>query len=107
VENCKPPGLLAPIVYIDLFDCEETEAQQRLLSAVTDGRMKPAQRPDFQEKIQSGSFQPCSISGTAENTSPTLSLISPSVPVLTPWQQRQLEERRDVLLSEWSFVVRR
>ena len=104
VENCKPPGLLAPIVYIDLFDCEETEAQQRLLSAVTDGRMKPAQRPRFPGKDPERVVpNHVPFPGTAENTSPTLSLISPSVPVLTPWQQRQLEERRDVLLSEWEL----
>jgi len=51
VEECHPPGLLAQIVYVDIFDCEETEAQQRLLAAVQDGRMKPDQRPRFPGKV--------------------------------------------------------
>lgn len=102
VENCKPPGLLAPIVYSDLFDCEETEAQQRLLSAVTDGRMKPAQRPRFPgkgpERVVPNHVP---FPGTAENASHIHSPTSPSATGLTPWQQRQLEGRRDALLPEW------
>ena len=51
VEDCNPPGLLRQIVYIDVFNCDETEAQQRLLSAVKDGRMKPEQKPRFPGKV--------------------------------------------------------
>lgn len=47
IEKCSPPGLLAQIIYVDIFDCAEGEAQQRLLAGVGDGRMKPAQRPQF------------------------------------------------------------
>ncbi|PSB23786.1 toll/interleukin-1 receptor domain-containing protein [Stenomitos frigidus] len=50
VENCQPPGLLGQIVYVDVFNCDEVEAQQRLLAAVKDGRMKPDQRPSFPGK---------------------------------------------------------
>lgn len=47
IQDCSPPGLLAQIVYVDIFDCAEVEAQQRLLAGVRDERMKPAQRPQF------------------------------------------------------------
>jgi hypothetical protein len=50
VEECSPPGLLRQIVYVDVFDCDEAEAQQRLLATVRDGRMKPDQRPQFPGK---------------------------------------------------------
>ncbi|KAM3090819.1 toll/interleukin-1 receptor domain-containing protein [Phormidesmis sp. 146-35] len=51
VEDCNPPGILRQIVHIDIFDCNEAEAKQRLLSAVEDGRMKPPQSPRFPGKI--------------------------------------------------------
>ncbi len=50
VEECHPPGLLAQIVYVDIFDCEEAGAKERLLSAIAEGRMKPTQRPRFPGK---------------------------------------------------------
>ncbi|MBW4520907.1 MAG: TIR domain-containing protein [Scytolyngbya sp. HA4215-MV1] len=51
VENCQLNGLLAQIVYLDVFDCEETEAQQQLLDAVREGRVKPSQKPTFPGRI--------------------------------------------------------
>jgi tetratricopeptide (TPR) repeat protein len=47
VESCKPAGLLSQIVYVDIFDCDEEKAQERLLSAVKDERMKPTLKPRF------------------------------------------------------------
>ena len=47
VEQCGIPGLLRQIVYIDLVDCDETEAVQRLLAGVQPGRNKPVARPTF------------------------------------------------------------
>ncbi|MEM9486292.1 MAG: TIR domain-containing protein [Cyanobacteria bacterium P01_F01_bin.116] len=47
IEDCTPQGLLAPIVYVDIFNCDETVAQQRILAGMQDERMKPAQRPQF------------------------------------------------------------
>jgi len=47
VEPCNLAGLLAQIVYVDIFDCYEVKAQERLLAAVKDGRMKPVHRPKF------------------------------------------------------------
>jgi hypothetical protein len=41
VQPCKPPGLLATRVFVDLVDLDETEARERLLTAVG----TPAPRP--------------------------------------------------------------
>jgi len=40
VRECKPEGLLAPIVYIDIFDVEEKEAAERLLDGISTERPK-------------------------------------------------------------------
>jgi len=46
IDNVKPEGLLAPIIYIDLHGTDEAEAEKRLLEGVsTEGR--PRNRPGF------------------------------------------------------------
>jgi|SRR5579883_1292647 len=50
VDECAPPGLLAQIVYVDLVDCEVGAAQQRLLSGVSEGRLKPTSSPPYPGK---------------------------------------------------------
>jgi len=47
IADCKPPGLLGSIVYIDLFDSDEGLALQRLLQGVQTGRAKPTEPPSF------------------------------------------------------------
>jgi hypothetical protein len=50
VEACERPGLLAPIVGIDIFDIDEAKAKARLRSAVdkaVEGRAKPPVPPGF------------------------------------------------------------
>jgi len=47
VVECSPKGLLAPIVYIDLVNRNETEARDELLKGVNSGRIKPATAPRF------------------------------------------------------------
>ena len=42
VKECNPPGLLSPIVYIDLVGKNATAARKLLLEAVKEGRLKPA-----------------------------------------------------------------
>lgn len=34
IDDCRPPGLLAPIVYVDLHGCDADEAQRRLGDAL-------------------------------------------------------------------------
>jgi len=46
VGQCKPDGMLRPIVYIDLIGLSELEAEQAVLEAMRD-RAKPSQKPAF------------------------------------------------------------
>lgn len=48
--NIDPPGLFAPIAYVDLFDARETEARRRLLAGVQRARAKPTWRVAFPGK---------------------------------------------------------
>lgn len=52
VEECRPPGLLASIVYIDLVDKDEEQARELLLASVRRVRAKPAQAPPFPGKAR-------------------------------------------------------
>jgi hypothetical protein len=47
IQECKPPGLLGLISYIDLVGLDETAAQQTLLEGVRQGRHKPPTAPLF------------------------------------------------------------
>ncbi|MEJ1930716.1 TIR domain-containing protein [Nostoc sp. NIES-2111] len=103
-EECNPSGLLGQIVYVDVFNCDEIEAQQRLLAAVKDGRMKPVQRPVFPGKVVERQIpQQVPFPGTSEvavqNFQPT-NTVEPVTNVLTPSQKRRLEERRAILEDE-------
>ncbi|PSR16924.1 hypothetical protein C8255_15340 [filamentous cyanobacterium CCP3] len=46
VAKCKPTGMLAPLVYVDLVDKAEAEAEALVLAALQ-ARAKPATRPSF------------------------------------------------------------
>ncbi|WP_250286232.1 FxSxx-COOH system tetratricopeptide repeat protein [Frankia sp. CiP1_Cm_nod2] len=54
VEDCKPPGLLAQRVVVDLFATDATLATQRLLAAVRDERGKPTATPAFPGRPEPG-----------------------------------------------------
>lgn len=47
VKDCKLSGLLSQVVYIDLVNCSETEAKDKLLSEIKIGRQKPTKPPAF------------------------------------------------------------
>jgi tetratricopeptide (TPR) repeat protein len=47
VGKCRPPGLLASIIYADLVDLPEEIAQDTLLKALLEKRAKPSEKPDF------------------------------------------------------------
>lgn len=116
VEDCNPSGLLGQIVYVDVFNCDEPEAQQRLLSAVKDGRMKPTQRPGFpgkpaQREVPNhvpfpGETEPTAtvpepIKLNAQLLSPTIGSDRASVPSnLTASQRRRLQQRQSTLETE-------
>jgi DNA-binding transcriptional MerR regulator len=103
VEDCNPSGLLRQIVYVDVFNCDETEAQQRLLAAVKDGRMKPGQRPAFLGKMVDPQIPehvpfPGTSQGAIQNHQPVVS--TPTIQVLTPSQKRRLKQRQSILEEE-------
>src|ERR1044072_4200408 len=64
VEECRPPGLLATIVYIDLVGKAEGEAKEILLTNVQRARAKPAQSPPFPGNMRKP------ISGSARKARP-------------------------------------
>jgi hypothetical protein len=45
VRRCSPPGLLAPIVFINLVGVDEEEARRRLLTGVSQRRPKLSKPP--------------------------------------------------------------
>ncbi|GAB2841988.1 toll/interleukin-1 receptor domain-containing protein [Lentzea nigeriaca] len=47
VKECRPPGLLAAIVYIDLVGTDRDEAKRRLLKGIDLERPKPTEEPPF------------------------------------------------------------
>ncbi|MBF7081707.1 toll/interleukin-1 receptor domain-containing protein [Desulfallas sp. Bu1-1] len=47
VKDCKLSGLLSQVVYIDLVNCSEAEAKDKLLSEIKIGRQKPTKPPAF------------------------------------------------------------
>ncbi len=49
VSKCDPSGLLNSIVYVNLVECSETEARQRLLTMLQE-RAKPTSQPSFPGK---------------------------------------------------------
>jgi TIR domain/Effector-associated domain 9 len=55
VKECKPDGMLRPIVYVDLVGLSEAEAKQALLDALRE-RTKPDQKPAFPETRVSGAI---------------------------------------------------
>ena len=47
VRECKPEGLLGPIIYIDLVDLPEEAAMETLIAGVKKRRAKPSSPPRF------------------------------------------------------------
>lgn len=59
VRECKPEGLLGPIVYVDLVGLAEQDARSAILGAFSE-RAKPTQAPAFpghDERLMSGPVQ--------------------------------------------------
>jgi tetratricopeptide (TPR) repeat protein len=47
IRECKPDGLLGPLIYIDLVGLEEAAARETLLAGVKETRAKPSAAPGF------------------------------------------------------------
>ncbi|CAL8979796.1 hypothetical protein PROP_02932 [Propionicimonas sp. T2.31MG-18] len=89
VRPCRPGGLLASIVYLDLVGLPSTKARDVLIAAVEGGRMKPLLPPPYPEKadvaVSAEDEQPSEASeqdwyfSALEPRSPTLQqLLSPA-----------------------------
>ena len=50
IEGLEPPGLFAPLAYVDLFETSEAEARTRLLAGIKRQRAKPARKVAFPGK---------------------------------------------------------
>jgi TIR domain/Effector-associated domain 9 len=57
IGECKPPGLLTPLIYVSLLRVDELTAQERLLSALKD-RGKPDRPPFFPGSISAEPISP-------------------------------------------------
>ena len=71
VKECKPPGMLRPLVYVDLVGATQVEAKQRLLDALKE-RVKPEREPDFPSdvgNVATPSAGPVAFPSSAENQS--------------------------------------
>jgi TIR domain/CRISPR-associated protein NE0113 (Cas_NE0113) len=51
VAECTLSGLLAPLIYIDLVNLQESEAKKALLAGVQGTRLKPSQSPKFPANV--------------------------------------------------------
>src|SRR5450755_1347917 len=51
VAECTLSGLLAPLIYIDLVNLQESEAKTALLAGVQGTRIKPSQSPQFPANV--------------------------------------------------------
>ncbi len=101
VDECAPPGLLASIVYVDLVDCEVGAAQQRLLTGVSEGRLKPTSSPPYPGKASKRSVPnpvpfPGVITHSLTDTSPT----PPTPPLSLSAYDAQTWVGRDELIAD-------
>jgi tetratricopeptide (TPR) repeat protein len=84
VAECKPPGLLGPLNYIDLVGIEPERARERLLAGVKGGRAKPISTPPFP---------------TSGRTPPTIPTVFPNTLRNIPFPQNPFFKGRDPQLQ--------
>lgn len=65
VRECKPDGLLGPLIYVDIVDLSESDAEAALLGAFAE-RAKPETSPKFPGRKKSQSKPPAAFPGTAQ-----------------------------------------
>lgn len=77
VEECRPPGLLRPIVYVDLVGLDEATARERLLAGLDRTRAKPSTAPAFPSRTPPGRDKP-PFPGAPEHPDPSGTRPSPT-----------------------------
>ncbi|NEQ53525.1 MAG: toll/interleukin-1 receptor domain-containing protein [Leptolyngbya sp. SIO3F4] len=99
VAPCKPTGMLAPLIYIDLVDQSEAKAEELILAALQD-RAKPKVRPAFPKEGDTAKRStPVMFPGTVEEASkqPVGQGEKEATTQLTPGEQLKLQDRKDKL----------
>jgi len=86
VRPCRPDGLLAQLVHIDLTALEQAAAREALLAGLRPGRAKPATAPAFPGQLQSAKAFP-----GASDTQPAILRPPPVRPRRAP---TDIEKRR-------------
>src|SRR5882724_57410 len=84
VRQCKPEGFLGPLIYLDLIDLSESDAEAALLGAFAD-RTKPSQAPVFPGERNAPFLAPSKFPGTPQTEKSTTSTLSqiPQIKLLT------------------------
>lgn len=96
VKDCRPPGLLAPIVHISLVRMDEATAREKLLASISATRAKPSRPPIFPGAVAANPAKP--FPGPAGGQPPT----SASKPAYIPTIRRaptDIEKRRFIKQS--------
>jgi tetratricopeptide (TPR) repeat protein len=90
VAPCSPTGLLKPLIFADLVGLSQDEAKQAVLTAVADGRPKPAQAPAFPGAPKhASSAGPAPVFPSAPvPATPTLRVGSPQSRALALWKEK-------------------
>ncbi|NET37671.1 MAG: toll/interleukin-1 receptor domain-containing protein [Cyanothece sp. SIO1E1] len=109
VKECKPEGMLKPIVYVDLVGASKVEAKQKLLEMLRD-RLKPTQEPDFpgdahspQESLKETPHRP--VSFPSEATRPAATSRVTNIKIRNLKQQMQaLEEEYNAAFEQLQFT---
>ena len=96
VKECKPTGLLRPIVYVDLIGASESEAKEQLLKSLRN-RVKPENQPSFPGNIETVEVAP---ELPITFPQPNLSLIDTFIERKT----KKLEHRFVLLQEDWDAL---
>lgn len=78
VRECKPDGLLAPLVYVDIMDLAEADAEAVLLGAFAE-RAKPEEPPEFPGKKQAEARSRAAFPGKAQGKERISAVVSQKI----------------------------
>jgi hypothetical protein len=97
VKECKPEGMLRPLVYVDLVGLSEADANQRLLEALPE-RAKPEQKPAFPEAGMSDSTTLVALGLTESKAFPS------ALSRVQQIKEKSLQQRLDSLVADYEAV---
>lgn len=97
VKDCKPVGMLRPIVYVDLVGLTEAVAKQTLLDSLQE-RAKPEQAPIFPESELPSTTTPTERDIDAPKAFPS------ALSRVQQVKEKSLQQRLDSLVSDYEAV---